>query len=96
MALSEFGVDLALYMQRSVHHEGTKDTKVSDSLNSELRALRAFVVNDCFFIQQSTARHRQIMGPFAEPFAAVGGDDDGVAPGTERLAVGGRSLTVCK
>ena len=37
-------------MQRSVHHEGTKATKVSDSLNSELRVFVSFVVNDCFFI----------------------------------------------
>jgi hypothetical protein len=29
------------------------------------------------------------MGPFAEAFAAAGGDDDGVAPGAEGLAVGG-------
>jgi len=38
MALSEFGVDLALHMQGSVHHEDTKAAKVSDSLNSDLRA----------------------------------------------------------
>jgi len=27
-----------------IHHEGTKDTKVSDKLYSELRALRVFMV----------------------------------------------------
>jgi hypothetical protein len=28
------------------YHEGAKDTKVWEKLNSELRALRAFVVSD--------------------------------------------------
>ncbi len=35
---------VAAKWEKSPHHEGTKDTKVSDRFNSELRALRTFVV----------------------------------------------------
>ena len=35
-------------MRRSMHHEGTKDTKGSEGSVSELRALHAFVVKNSF------------------------------------------------
>src|SRR2546422_11764916 len=38
---------------------------------------------------RSAAGHRQVMRAFAESLAAVGRDDDRVAPGAERFAVGG-------